>query len=408
MNWNRLVMLCALGAPLLTSACAVGGDTHEEAVGVVSLPLRVESNGFTYQLMNANVTVIGTQTQTYSANPSDAILELTLGHGDYLFRLEPGWQLQRIDQNGATENLSDAVLTSPNPMAVTVENQQTVQVLFSFDVSGETIEFGNGDVEVGIEVCDGTVCTNSLPGQSGTGGGSSGPGCLGGNPAQTGQGVITNRFGTLAVSRNGVPYSVQANGWGSGWLSHDIGASGTAMTVNFIDGESEGGAPLGAPTVGCGQVLNGALVDCGLPRLTSELESLWMGLSWTPGSGDQYGVFLEALLGRNGNTQSNRVASIRVALRQTPDTNPIGSLIGSVTLAGQGWNIWGGSAGGISVVTFVPVSGQSSELEVDMLEFIELMNTTINYDRVLGASMSIEAFGFISGVAVEDFCVAAE
>lgn len=405
MNWNRLLLLCALASLVATSGCVLEGSPQEQKVGTVSLPLRVESNGYVYQLMNANITVIGTQTETYSASPSDAILELTLSRGDYLFRLEPDWQLRRVDQAGATEHLDDAVLTSANPMAVTVDNQQTVQVLFSFDVSGEAITFGDGEVEVGIEVCDGEACTNSLPGQTGTGGGASGSGCLEDNPTMTPSGSTQMQFGSANVSRNGVPYRFQANGWGSGWSGHDISWIGSAMTVNSLEGFSENGTPVGEPTVGCGLVADGSTTDCGLPRLLGDLESLAMGLRWTQGSGDDFSVRLEALLGSDGNTLDDAVARIAVVLRQAPDQQPVGSLLGSTGLAGQSWEIWGGTASNLSMVTYVPTSGQSNELEIDMTDFFENLQTTINFDRVLGASMAFEAFGPVNGLSSTDFCV---
>lgn len=143
---------------LLGAAAAVGClsevDSDTQGTGSVRLPLKTTTDAYTYRLANAKIAIAGPENRTITAKPDDEVLNLTVAQGHYVVSLQDGWKLQRIDGAGTVTTMSKAVLTSPNPLEVDVTNQGVAPVRFAFDVTGTAVGFGDGGIEVGIEVCE--------------------------------------------------------------------------------------------------------------------------------------------------------------------------------------------------------------------------------------------------------------
>lgn len=147
------LLLCA-GAALAAGCATESQDLEVPAIGRLSLPLSVATDEYTYRLVNAQLNLSGPKNQTFSPSPSDELLTLSLPIGQYVVTLQQGWQIQRLDGFGATTTMNEAVLTSQNPIAVDIDSQLVTSLRFDFDVSGRGIAFGEGGLEIAINVCD--------------------------------------------------------------------------------------------------------------------------------------------------------------------------------------------------------------------------------------------------------------
>ena len=136
------------------AACTAEQGSKTQLRGTLQLPLYTSTSEYTYRLVNAQVVVDGPESLAVQPNPDDEFLTLSVAAGTYTVTLLDGYQLQRVDQSNNTTTMEDVVLTSQNPITIDVVNQEIYPLTFSFDVSGTGIEFGDGGIQIGIEVCD--------------------------------------------------------------------------------------------------------------------------------------------------------------------------------------------------------------------------------------------------------------
>ncbi len=378
----HLAVALALGAPVLSSGCTA--SQSEVDLGTLEMPLRVETESFVYRLLGAEITLIGTSTETYDAAPDESTLALTVAPGDYLLRLEPGWELERTGSDGIPTILTGAELLSDNPQGVTVVNDQTTEVLLSFDANGETVTFGDGELLVGLEVCQDGVCENSLTGSI--------AGCLEANPTQVGAGVIDSASPRANVTRNGVPYFIRAD-----YNYSSLTYQGTSFELNHT---YDAAAP--QPAVYCGNFFDdGFTANCGLPAQRSNLTTLVSGWRVAPfTNGELWSQDLELAFGAT----PNGAVTKRLRIRLNPST-PIGTLVESgLSIAGHTWDLYDGA----SVASLVVTDSHIETFEADLLPIIsavEARSVSLG-PTVLGVAGRLN--GDLSDWTTNDFCVAAE
>jgi hypothetical protein len=230
-----------------------------------------------------------------------------------------------------------------------------------------------GRVATNVPGCaSGSGGSGGSGGSSGSGGsGGSGPSQLG-NASYQGTGSSSDRYAESDVYRNGVGYKFMANGWGTGWQSHQISWNGTSFKVVSLNG-SQGSdySPAGYPTVFCGNYSQKQSIgSCGLPAPISGVSAVRTGWRWAAnGNTGQYNAAWDIWIG-NGTSLSS---FLMVWLRDPPGQRPAGaSAVAGASVDGLPgtWSIWTGtvSGSGRPIVNYVRTEGQDlSELEFDVL-----------------------------------------
>lgn len=255
----------------------------------------------------------------------------------------------------------------------------------------------------------GTAGTGGTAGSGGTAGG--GPSELG-NAQYQGTGSSTDRYAEGDVYRNGVGYKFIANGWGSGWQSHDVSWNGTSFSVLSLNGtQGADYSPAGYPTVFCGNYsMKQSIGSCGLPAAISSLTSVMTGWRWKAnGNAGQYNAAWDIWIG-NGTSLSSY---LMVWLRDPPGQQPAGSaMTAGATVSGLPgtWSIWTGNVMGRPIVNYVRAEGaDSSELEFDVMAvYQDAIQRSLNLP---GTHLMAVAIGFeiwngpVTNLQTEDFYV---
>jgi hypothetical protein len=281
--------------------------------------------------------------------------------------------------------------------------------------TGGTSSTGGTPSTGGTSSTGGTPSTGGTTGGSSATGGTAGTGGTGttglGNAQYQGTGTTTDQYAESPVYRNGVGYFFIANGWGSGWQSHNISWNGTSFTVASLNGsQGENYSPAGYPTVFCGNYsMKQSPGMCGLPATISSVQTLKTGWRWKAGSGSQYNAAWDIWIG-NGSSLS---AYLMLWLRDPPGQQPAGAAAtAGATVAGLPgtWSIWTGSVNGKPIVNYVRAEGQDlGELEFDVKA---LYQDAINRNYSLpGTHFMSVAIGFevwngpVTNLVTEDFYV---
>jgi len=256
-----------------------------------------------------------------------------------------------------------------------------------------------------------SVAGSSSMAGSGGAGGSSGPSELGKGVYQ-GTGTSTDQYAESDIYRDGIGYKFIANGWGSGWQSHNISWNGTSFKVLSLNG-SQGAnfSPAGYPTVFCGLYsMKQSIGSCGLPGAISSLKSVRTGWRWQAnGNNGQYNAAWDIWLG-NGNSLS---AYLMVWLRDPPGQQPAGSAaISGATLTGLpgSWTIWTGNVNGHPIVNYVREEGQDlPELEFDVMDVYRdaiKRNYSLPGTNIIAVAVGFEVWnGPITNLDTDDFYV---
>jgi hypothetical protein len=136
------ISAAAGGAFACLLACGGGGGS-ESTEGTLVLPIQVQVNGMTYRLNTATFEVVGAETVelTTPNPPSGTVLREALEPGEYSVELVQGWVVER-QMGAAFQAISESVITSMNPVSISVVRGQNAPVGFVFDAGGVMVDFG--------------------------------------------------------------------------------------------------------------------------------------------------------------------------------------------------------------------------------------------------------------------------
>src|SRR5690606_39236686 len=230
-----------------------------------------------------------------------------------------------------------------------------------------------------------------------------------GGAVMAGAGSTMDQYGSADVTRDGRDYKFIANGWGPGWLSHDISYEGTSFTINTLEGMQGGNyEPASFPATLCGQYSVNSKA-CGLPAAIDSLDALPTGWRWESGGNTaQYNASYDIWLGDGTAFRS----FLMVWLRKPSGQQPVGSIEDSGgTLPGVSglWNVWVGTHLNSPIVSYVYKGTDLSELEFDIVDVIEHTRAE-GYDlpgtHVLSVAVGFEIWnGPINNLKSSDFYV---
>jgi len=257
-------------------------------------------------------------------------------------------------------------------------------------------------------------------GSLGSGGGATGPTA---GACTIGAGIHTEEGSTLAqyqdedVQRDAKNYMMITNGWGQGWLSHDIAWLGTTLTVKAFEGSRQSnGAPAGYPTVFCGRYSDKRSLECGLPKTRSSVTALNTAASWshTEANGT-YNVAYDIWMGDSGGTGfgGGLQSYFMVWLHDPATEGPAGSLqTEGVTVANVPgvWNIVAGTVNGLPIVNYVRAEGDdATAIAFDIMGFVrdaEERNLNFPGNDILSVAIGFEIWqGPVTSLKLDDFCV---
>jgi len=179
MMMSRAAVLLAAGfcATLTLSACGAdmqGQDVTETGQLRASLSA-AGSTGVVYRLRNALFHVFnGSQEVQISseAHLAEDTATVQLATGSYMVTLDLGWGVERLDAASGVSSPVQAALVSANPTSVQIVANQTTPLVYGFDVAGQSIVFGDGQLQLRVSFDDtpaentGTRCADGLDNDS--------------------------------------------------------------------------------------------------------------------------------------------------------------------------------------------------------------------------------------------------
>jgi hypothetical protein len=132
----------------------VGCDAEQPPTshgGIMKMELTHVVDGTLYELRFSQFVVQSDSQYIVLSGDNLDVLEYDLEPGDYTVELQPGWQIFREADSGIMEPV-DAVLSSENPVAFTIEQNVVTPVGFTFTVGEDAIPFGKGRLRLGIDI----------------------------------------------------------------------------------------------------------------------------------------------------------------------------------------------------------------------------------------------------------------
>ena len=135
------------------SGCSGGDEAAQVGTMRMALSATTASN-VTYRLRDAVFDIAGPQNLSVSSesyNPKDQFITFDLHAGDYDVELTTGWFMEYSTDKKAWF-VVDAALTSDNPADVAIVTDTSANVIYKFQVDGSLITFGDGKLNIGMEV----------------------------------------------------------------------------------------------------------------------------------------------------------------------------------------------------------------------------------------------------------------
>ncbi|WP_437765265.1 DUF4215 domain-containing protein [Sorangium sp. So ce281] len=160
-----LAVCCSL-LPLAAPACSNPPRPAETEgpSGTVEIALTAQGqSGTTYLLRRATLDLTGPETRQLDLNGQTALVRVELTPGTYSAQLRTGWEIARQLADGTFEPIY-AVLQTPQPQSLEVIEGSVTDLPLAFDVGEGAVSFGNGRVDVSVNVneVDGATCGNGV------------------------------------------------------------------------------------------------------------------------------------------------------------------------------------------------------------------------------------------------------
>lgn len=233
-------------------------------------------------------------------------------------------------------------------------------------------------------------------------------------PTVTGTGRTSDRYYSADVVREGVNYTIMANGWGPKFQSQTISWNGTAFKVDAMQGTmGDNYEPASYPTVFCGQYSNSSSGECGLPAAVSSINTLKSGwITKTNDTAGQYNIAYDIWVG-TGPSMASFNGFLMVWLRDPAGQQPIGSKvkIGLTIPNVPGiWDLWAGYNGTRPCISYVRQEDKpSTQIDFDVMDFWRDMQGRGYLEdatHILSVAVGFEIWnGPITNLETTDFCV---
>ncbi|MGN9778753.1 GH12 family glycosyl hydrolase domain-containing protein [Micromonospora sp. H33] len=164
-------------------------------------------------------------------------------------------------------------------------------------------------------------------------------------------------------------YVVQNNRWGT-TAQQCINVTDTGFEITRQDGSNPtNGAPTAYPSIFIGCHYTNCSPGTNLPIQVSQISSANSSITYRYVSGATYNASYDIWLDPSPKRDGVNQMEIMIWLNRQGPIQPIGSPVGTASLAGRTWEVWRGSNGSNNVISYVAPSAISS-LSFSVLDFI--------------------------------------
>ncbi|MFF4845314.1 GH12 family glycosyl hydrolase domain-containing protein [Streptomyces collinus] len=189
---------------------------------------------------------------------------------------------------------------------------------------------------------------------------------LGTAPAAHADTSICEQFGSTTIQGR---YVVQNNRWGTS-RTQCITATDAGFRITQADGSvPTNGAPKSYPSVYNGCHYTNCSPGTALPAQLSSISSAPTGISYSYVSDAVYDAAYDIWLDPTPRTDGVNRTEIMVWLNKVGPVQPVGTQVGTATVAGRQWQVWSGNNGSNDVLSFVAPSAIGS-WNFDVMDFV--------------------------------------
>jgi hypothetical protein len=177
--------------------------------------------------------------------------------------------------------------------------------------------------------------------------------------------AICDQFGSTTIQGR---YVVQNNRWGTA-EAQCITATDSGFRITQADGSvPTNGAPKSYPSVYNGCHYTDCSPGTALPAQLGTVSSAPTAISYTYVSDAVYDAAYDIWLDPTPRTDGVNRTEIMVWFNKVGPVQPVGSQVGSATVAGRQWQVWSGNNGSNDVLSFVAPSAITS-WNFDVMDF---------------------------------------
>ncbi|WP_320773467.1 GH12 family glycosyl hydrolase domain-containing protein [Streptomyces sp. CRN 30] len=185
-------------------------------------------------------------------------------------------------------------------------------------------------------------------------------------PAAQADTTLCEPFGTTTVQGR---YVVQNNRWGSSG-TQCVTATNTGFRVTQADGSvPTNGAPKSYPSVFDGCHYTNCSPGTNLPARISGISSAPSSITYTYVGNAVYNASYDIWLDPTPRTDGVNRTEIMIWFNKVGPIQPIGSQVGTASVAGRSWQVWQGSNGTNDVLSFVAPAAIGS-WSFDVMDFV--------------------------------------
>ncbi|WP_329282000.1 GH12 family glycosyl hydrolase domain-containing protein [Streptomyces sp. NBC_01451] len=177
--------------------------------------------------------------------------------------------------------------------------------------------------------------------------------------------TICQAFGTTTIQGR---YVVQNNRWGTS-ATQCIAVTDSGFRITQADGSvPTNGAPKSYPSVYNGCHYTNCSPGTNLPAQLSTIANAPSSISYSYVNDAAYNASYDIWLDPTPRTDGVNRTEIMLWFNKVGSVQPIGSPVGTATVAGRQWQVWSGSNGSNDVLSFVAPSAISS-WNFDVMDF---------------------------------------
>lgn len=178
--------------------------------------------------------------------------------------------------------------------------------------------------------------------------------------------TLCEQFGSTTIQGR---YVVQNNRWGSSG-TQCVTATNTGFRITQADGSvPTNGAPKSYPSVFNGCHYTNCSPGTRLPARLSSISSAPTSIRYGYVGGAVYNASYDIWLDPTPRTDGVNRTEIMIWFNKVGSIQPIGSQVGTATVAGRSWQVWSGGNGSNDVLSFVAPSAIDS-WSFDVMDFV--------------------------------------
>ena len=177
--------------------------------------------------------------------------------------------------------------------------------------------------------------------------------------------TVCDEFGSTTIQGR---YVVQNNRWNTS-ATQCVTATSSGFRIAQADGSvPTNGAPKSYPSVFNGCHYTNCSPGTNLPARLSSISSAPTSISYSYVSGAVYDAAYDIWLDPTPRTDGVNRTEIMIWFNRVGSVQPVGSQVGTATVAGRSWQVWSGNNGGNDVLSFVAPSAIDS-WNFDVMDF---------------------------------------